>query len=433
MTKLNIFFGHDTTYSNGKLIVKTDEKTIKVGLNTFGLNPYELTKQIMKLNKVFNIYESIKHINIIFDKELNTYLINLIITRLSDILYKYKTESIPIKCYQVTEESINLMNELTLYKDIVMDPNKTPQTYLDYVKSRIPSNYKTNVYDLSNDKNLFPLTQAVGLGSQHKAFFVHIEPSNPKLNNKTIFLVGKAITYDSGGLNIKTQKMEDMKVDMTGSAMLLSVLVLINKGKLDDNLNIHLLIPIVENMIGNNAIKPGMVVNTMNRKKVEINNTDAEGRLCLADCLEYICIKLAKELDHSKCLIIDTATLTGNTTYITSGVSSLIMGNKFAQPYLDIISKYGDEFGEYMDQLKLREEYFDSLKSPVADIRNVSMELKAGCVVAGAFLNYFVKPTIPWVHIDLGNGTFVDSVARSHGVNTIYHTLKHIAIESATI
>jgi leucyl aminopeptidase len=340
------------------------------------------------------------------------------------MLYTYKNTK-QINLHNVSQESIALMNELNIYKCIVMDPNKNPDTYLKYVKLRIPNNYDITVFNVRST-NKFPLTNAVGLGSKYNAYFVHISPKIEKKNNKNIFLVGKAITYDSGGMNIKSQHMEDMKVDMTGSAIIISVLNLLNKFNYDYKYNIHLIIPIVENMISNNAIRPGYVVTTMNNVQVEIVNTDAEGRLCLADGLEYIQKKLLYNKDLSKCLIIDIATLTGNTVSISNGLSSIVMFNNKGSSYIKKLSEIGEYIGEYIDILKIRCEYIDCLNSKVADIKNWSPEIKAGCVLAGAFLNYFVKKSIPWIHIDLCKDAYSNEIAQSHGVNLLFEFLKNI-------
>jgi len=212
----------------------------------------------------------------------------------------------------------------------------------------------------------------------------------------------------------------EMKVDMIGSGILVSVLKLLNLNKQDKQFNIHLLIPIAENMIGNKGVKPGSVIKSSGGKLVEITNIDAEGRLCIVDAIDYVQQKLTNKLDLSKCIMIDVATLTGNTDHITSGFSSLSMCNNKGLLYLDELIKIGENIGEYVDFLKIREEYLDTLKSPVADIINTNLELKAGCVIAGTFLEYFVNKKIPWIHLDLGVSVFIDQKPLSYGINLLY-------------
>ena len=425
MNKIVIYFLNNTNDMHRKISVNTNNNNINVLLNVLNISNFNLVNELTKIKSIIKIYNNIKCIDIYFDKSFNIINTNKILTKVNDILYVYYKNTKKIKLYNVKPESIALMDELNIYKDIVMDPNKNPDTYLNYIKSRIPNDYQLNISDVKSSDD-FPLTKAVGLGSQYNGYFVHISPKLENENNKNIYLVGKAITYDSGGMNIKSQHMEDMKVDMTGSAIIISVLNLLNICKYDSKLNIHLIIPIVENMIGNTAIRPGFVIKTMNNKTVEIVNTDAEGRLCLADGLEYIQKNLLINKDPSKCLIIDIATLTGNTVSITNGISSIVMSNDKGFNYISQLSKYGENTGEYIDFLKIREEYIDFINSTVADIKNWAPEIKAGCILAGVFLNYFVNKCIPWIHIDLGKGTFSNQLAQSHGINLLFEFIKNI-------
>ncbi len=423
MNRIDISFVNDSTNSKKYPLVVSEKNLTKLVINVFNLSIYNLQKELDKINSIIDLNENnvnkIKRINVIFDKKLDSLNIKTILGKLNDVLYSYYPITREIKLYQVDDSSSNYMNELFKYKDIVMDPNKTPNSYLEYIKSNIPQDYNINIFDLSKTDK-FPLTKGVGSGSFHPSYFVHISPKKINPSNKNIFLVGKSVTYDSGGLNLKSKKMEEMKTDMTGSAILVSVLKLLNLDKQDRKYNIHLLIPIVENMIGNKGVKPGSVIKSSGGKLVEITNTDAEGRLCLVDAFDYIHLNLLKNLDLSKCFIIDVATLTGNTMQITSGLSSLSMCNDKGLIYLDDLIKIGEFTGEYVDFLKIREEYLDMLKTPVADIINVNLNEKAGCVIAGTFLNYFIDRKIPWIHLDLGVCTFINSKPISYGINLLY-------------
>jgi len=217
-----------------------------------------------------------------------------------------------------------------------------------------------------------------------------------------------------------------MKIDMTGSAIILSVLNLIAGTEYENKLNIHLILPIVENMISNNATRPGMSVKTIGGKVVEITDTDAEGRLCLADGFEFVQKNLITGKDLSKCLILDIATLTGNTTSITNGVTSIMSSNDKGFIYSDKLGDIGEEIGEYLEYIKIRPEYLEMISSKVADIKNVSNTAKSGFIIAATFLNFFVDNKIPWIHIDLGKGTYIGEVAQSHGVNLLFEFIKNI-------
>jgi len=423
MKKLNIYILNDSKNQRNYPLIETKEDSVKIAINVFNLSIYDLKKELKKINSLISISDTyskiIKRINIIFDKRIDPLNVKSILGKLNDILYSYYPITKEIKLYNIDQSSSNYMSEVIKYKDIVMDPNKTPKTYLEYIKLNTPSNYNIQVFNVK-ETNDFPLTKAVASGSVHPSYFVHISPKKVDINNKNVFLVGKGITYDSGGLNIKSQNMNYMKIDIIGSAIILSVLKLLNLDKADEKINIHLVIPIAENMIGNQAIKPGSVIKSYGNKLVEISDTDAEGRLCIADAIEYIQLKLLGNLDLSKCILIDTATLTGNTNYITSGLSSLLICNDKGLLFKDELIKIADNIGEYVDFLKMRDEYLDFLKSPVADIANLNHDNKAGCIIGGTFINYFVDKRIPWIHLDLGSCTFIDKKPISYGINLLY-------------
>ena len=436
MKKINIYIlgpNKDKPLLKTNFSLTTKKHSVEIRISTINLLNSQILEELKKLDDVIKIYDMVKRINIIFDTKLESMLINKLITKLNDILYVYYPTMKEVKIYQTKSDAINLMTELIKYKDIVMDPNKNPESYLEYIVSSVPDTYQTKIFNLVNkrlkkidDIDLFPLTRAVGVGSSYPSYFVHIYPkqSNPK--NKNIYLIGKAVTFDSGGLNIKVASMEEMKVDMTGSAIILSVLRLLSINNQDSKLNIHLIIPIVENMIGNSAVRPGMVIKSMSGRLIEITNTDAEGRLCLVDGIDYVKLFLIKDMDISRCLILDIATLTGNTMHITSGISSLAMCNNVGSLYLNNLMSLGEDLGEYVDFLKIRNEYLDILKSKVGDIQNLNLKNKSGCIVAGTFLHYFVGDLIPWIHIDVGVSTFVDSVANSYGINLLYEFIKSL-------
>ncbi len=424
MKKIDVFFIYNTQPVVNTVNIETSEQSVQIKLNVFNLGNYDLVKQMGKIENVIKIYDSIKRVNIIFAKQIEVSLANKLLTRIHDVLYQYYKNTREIKLYNVSDESINLMKELDMYKNIVMDPNKNPNTYLEYIKSRVPISHDIVVFDVNTNEQ-FPLTKAVGAGSRYPSYFVHIKPKN-ETKGKNIYLVGKSITFDSGGMNIKDETMLDMKIDMTGSGIIISVLGLLSSGNYLTNLNVHLVIPITENMVGNTATRPGQVIQTACGKTVEITDTDAEGRLCLADGFEFVQTNLTPGKDLSKCLIIDIATLTGNTTSISNGISSITLSNDIASTYSDKLISIGEETGEYLDYLKIRPEYRDYLTSTVADIRNLPRNARAGCVIAACFLNYFINPAIPWIHIDLGKGTYVDEIAKAHGVNLLFEFLKNI-------
>jgi len=412
------------------IISKNDHIIIKCYFITSNISNYMISTNMNNINNIMTAYIDITHINITFDTKIkNEHTINKIITILNDMIYKYHLPEPIVTLNNVTKKTLGLMNELKKYKDIVMDPNKNPDSYLKYILSRIPKTYKTNIYKIkpNNDiTNKFPLVKSVGAGSSYNAYFVHVEPKKINNKKKNIYLIGKAVTFDSGGMNLKGDhsSIEDMKVDMTGSAIITSVLYLLHENEEDINYNIHLIIPIVENMISNTATRPGMTIKTMSKKFIEIIDTDAEGRLCMVDALDYINLHLInKKADN---IIIDIATLTGNTIYISNGISSIIMGNNKSMSYCNQMVEIGEIVGDYVDYLKLRPEYNDYLNTHVGDIANISKEAKCGCIIGGTFLNYFADTNIPWIHIDVASTTFINRIPTCYGINLLYYFIKNL-------
>lgn len=181
-------------------------------------------------------------------------------------------------------------------------------------------------------------------------------------------------------------------------------------------------------MISNTAVRPGNVIKTNNNKTVEIVDTDAEGRLCIADALEYVNeqININQKNINQKNLIIDIATLTGNALQITESCSAIGMSNTLGSVYLDKMIDSGDITGEYVDKLKLYEEYNNYHKSNVANIANHNYITRSECVIAGSFLNYFTSSSIPWIHLDIAAPTFQHNMVNSWGINLLYTYIKSL-------
>jgi len=419
MKKIDIYIYNRNNPNEEMTLIETKQDSVKVNIYMINIDgqfsTYNLVKELKKLNSIISLYSNLKRINIIFEKAMNEKLLLIVITKLHDILYSYMNrKGQDIKLYNVTDNVNRFMEVLTNYKNIVMDPNKTPTSYLEWIKMNIPSNYNINIMSEG-----FPLVEAVGRGSQYPYYFIFLSPKEVDENKLDIYLVGKAITYDTGGLNVKTAHIHEMKTDMIGSAIVVSVLNLLNSTKH----NIYLLLPISENMIGSAATKPGTVIQTKLGKTVEIINTDAEGRLCIADCMEYIETILRDTKRREMTLVIDIATLTGNVSRITHNISCISMSNKIGNKYNTSLIKIGNKIGEYVDYLQLRKEYDDCMNSNVADIKNYSDNVKSGCIIGGAFINYFVNKNTPWIHLDIANVTYINEKPTSYGINLLYQFL----------
>jgi len=231
----------------------------------------------------------------------------------------------------------------------------------------------------------------VAQGSDEPAYMVVIRYQPVK--SPPIALVGKGVTFDSGGVSIKPAKgMSDMKADMSGAAAVVSAMVaLVTLGVPQP---ITAVVALTENMLSGRAQRPGDVVTAFNGKTIEIINTDAEGRLVLADALSYII-----SVDSPK-MILDMATLTGACSVALGEMASGILGNN--QALIDELITVGERVGERIWQLPLWDEYITYLKSDVADLANASELGKAGTCTGAKFLEQFVGDT-PWVHVDIAS------------------------------
>jgi len=230
---------------------------------------------------------------------------------------------------------------------------------------------------------------AVGLGSSEPPKFIHMIYKPNGQAKKKIAIVGKGITFDSGGLDLKPPaSMRDMKGDMSGSAITLGIMRALTALKPD--VEVHGIIATCENMPGCSAYKPGDILTAKNKKTIEVDNTDAEGRLTLADALCYI---TEQNMDE----VIDIATLTGACVVALGETISGIMGNN--QELIDKLISSADKSGEKFWQLPVFDEHKEDIKSPVADMKNAGSRY-AGASTAAAFLKEFVGKT-PWAHIDI--------------------------------
>ena len=272
----------------------------------------------------------------------------------------------------------------------------------------------TKVYDIEEcEKMGMGAFVAVGRGSAKPAKFIHMKYTcdNPK---KKIAIIGKGLCFDSGGLDLKpASSMLTMRDDMSGAAAVLGVMSIIRE--FHPQVEVHGIIAACENMPGCDAYKPGDILTAKNGKTIEVDNTDAEGRLTLADALCYAC-----ELNVDE--VIDLATLTGACVVALGMNASGIMGND--EDLIQKLIETGKRNGEKMWQLPMWDEYFDSLKSEIADMKNTGSRW-GGASAAGKFLEKFVKD-VKWAHIDIAGTAFLEkpqhefiSGATGAGVRTL--------------
>ena len=231
----------------------------------------------------------------------------------------------------------------------------------------------------------------VAQGAKEPAKMIIVEYNGGRKTQKPIALVGKGLTFDSGGISIKPPpKMDEMKFDMCGSATVMGVLQAVSR--LKPRINIIFAIGSTENMPGGNAQRPGDIVTAYNGKTIEVLNTDAEGRLVLADVLSYVNTK------YEPAAILDFATLTGAVLVALGNRASGVMGNDVS--FMKEVKKASESSFEKVWELPLWDEYTSEIQGKYADLKNIGEHRLAGTITAGAFLKEFVGDT-PWVHLDI--------------------------------
>ena len=297
------------------------------------------------------------------------------------------------------EKGARIAAAAVLARDLANEPsNEATPEYLAGKAREIAERYgmQANVLDRAGieDEGLNGLA-TVGRSAANEPRFIVLEHRKGG-EEAPVVLVGKAVTFDSGGISIKPSGgMDEMKYDMSGGAAVLGTMEAV--GALDLAINAVALVPATENLPAGNAFKPGDVLKLHSGKTVEIVTTDAEGRLILADALSY-----AKRYEPAA--VIDCATLTGACVVALGHHASGLMGNDEA--LIEEIERAGEAAGERAWHLPLFEEYTEQTKGETADLKN-SGGRPGGALTAGAFLKEFVD--YPWVHLDIAGTAYGNS------------------------
>jgi len=286
-----------------------------------------------------------------------------------------------------------LAEATNLARDMVNEPaNYMTPTQMAMTAEALAEDYglEVSVLDMEQiqDLNMGALL-GVAQGSQQPPKFIILHHQGNKSGKIAVALVGKGITFDSGGISIKpSEKMDEMKGDMAGGAAVIAAITAI--AQLNLRINVTAIVPATENLPSGSALKPGDILTTLSGKTIEVVNTDAEGRLILADALSY-----ATQLKPRH--IIDVATLTGACMVALGHVCTGAFGSN--QALMDKVIAAGKEAGELIWQMPMYDEYREQIKSNVADIKNVGNRY-GGAITAAKFLAEFTDNT-PWVHLDI--------------------------------
>ena len=361
----------------------------------------------LEINKPHEICISLSNI----DNKYKLLILQLIAKQLY-VFHKYRTDrtsGTDLCIYVYDDESnknlinhiIHQINITNINRDFQNEPANiiNPETFCTYAMKLLGKHkhLKINVLNNQDLQNQgFNLIYEIGKASINKPKFMNIYYiQNPKY--KTICLIGKGVCFDLGGVDIKKgdEHLVDMKADKTGGCTVIALIKYIIESKM--KINIIGLIPLIENVISGNSVLPGDIIKSYSGKTVEITNTDAEGRIIMADAFGFS--ETLKNIDY----IIDLATLTGSAEEYHCDTSAIVYTTNL--DLQNIIEKLGEEVGDRIYSLPNWPEYVADIKSNVANVKNSYFKncKKSGAFMASMFLSYFVPEKLrdKWVHFDI--------------------------------
>jgi leucyl aminopeptidase len=342
-------------------------------------------------------------------------------------------EKTSLQIQQVLEDACAMADSVRVARDLVNAPsNVMTPTALAKAAKKLAESTETLSCKVLGQKLLeadgFGGILAVARGSQAEPQLITLEyqPKQAK-SQKTIVLVGKGVTFDSGGINLKPERgMNEMHMDMAGGAAVLATLHLVAALKLP--LHVVGIVPAVENMPSGTAIKPGDIITSKSGLTIEVANTDAEGRIVLSDALTHAAT-------FKPDLIIDCATLTGAALVALGEERAAVIGNN--QVLINDILDAGDETGELLWQLPLDDDYREHVKSETADVKNLGKRGNAGVIAGAAFIEKFIPKDTPWAHIDLAGpamrseaGAYQPKGGTGWGVRLLTRILKAVTMNA---
>ena len=301
-------------------------------------------------------------------------------------------------------KAIKIANaQLEVFNLVDLPPNVVTPKYMSNwaTETGKKHGFSTEIFGLEKSKELgLEAFVSVGKGSNQELQFVIMNyvPENFNAKTKHIGLVGKGVTFDTGGLNIKTAGMVHMKCDMAGGAAVFGAMQLISSMKLD--VKVTAIVPCCENSVDSKSFLPSDVIGSYSGHSIEIIDTDAEGRLILADGLSYLIKNFNPEI------IVDIATLTGSSVGTFGYECAALFTNN--EEISKNLQKSGDEIGERLWQLPLWDSYKSDIESEIADVKDYSGKPVAGAISAAKFLEFFTNEHKSWAHLDVAGVAFGD-------------------------
>lgn len=304
-----------------------------------------------------------------------------------ELILKGKSDEKTVDHSQKVVESVNWVRKLVSEPGNMMTPARMAEEARKLAKE---FGFEIEILDdeQAAKKGLGAFV-GIAKGSEEPSYFITMKYKGK--SSKTLGVVGKGITFDSGGISIKpSEKMHEMKMDMSGAAAVFGFMKLV--GQLKPKVNVVAVTPLSENLPGGKALKPGDVLKAINGKTIEVLNTDAEGRVVLADGLAYVAKMGATH-------IIDLATLTGAVIVALGTEASAILGKP--NSWVQAVKRASEQAGERVWELPIYPEHSELLRSDIADLANVPPSRGAGVIAGAVFLKEFVPKDLPWAHLDI--------------------------------
>jgi leucyl aminopeptidase len=392
------------------ILINIDKKQSKLNNEIIGSKLFEFLKNnfIKKINIIDENLKDFLEFNgdllndLLFGLELKSYEFNKYKTKLntySKIIEIILSKKIKNNFYRRNYKFKALLSGINFTKDLVSEPGNIlhPDEYVERIKKLKAIGLKINVLEKSKLKKLgMNALLGVGQGSLRGSYLAILEWKGAN-HKKPIAFVGKGVCFDTGGISLKPAKfMEDMTYDMAGSAVVVGLMktLALRKAKI----NAVGVVGLVENMPDGNAQRPGDIVKSYSGKTIEILNTDAEGRLVLADALTYT------EKKFKPKFIVDLATLTGAIIVSLGSEYAGLFSND--DKISDQLYKAGEKVGEKVWRMPLNDNYDKLIESKKADMQNINYVGGAGSTTAAQFLQRFILNKTPWAHLDIAGMAF---------------------------
>jgi leucyl aminopeptidase len=410
-----------STFFAGKkheVFIDTDEESITyfIGLGKASLQDFEVQQVAVKLSQTqknkLQPVPTLVTADFITEKQFGEFIKGLLIGTYNypfeknhafwNAKFEIHFESLSQKKLDtISQKAEALCNGQTACQDWLNKPAnlKKPAIFSLYLKNLAKKNQlKYTVFNRKKCEELgLGAYLSVNQGSAYDAAFTILEYKTTVKNAKTIGLVGKCVLFDTGGISLKNpDNMHYMKSDMGGATAVLGALIYASEMHLP--VNITAILPITDNAVSENAFLPSDVITAYNGKTIEVLNTDAEGRMILADGLSYL------SKNYKTDILIDLATLTGSSVRMFGDTCGALFSNN--EELKNLLIKTGDKTNQRVWNLPLWDIWKDDIQSDVADLKNISMKPIGDCIIAAKFLEQFIENHPKWAHLDIAGVAF---------------------------